>query len=109
MVDIHYWISAFLYPVFNLFMAAIALWGFVATRYTYQFGLIGLSAVSAFFSNSIFLILKLQKAFDLTILTKSAMRLIWPFQALAEYAATTLYSIGFLWLVISLVRNEKNR
>ena len=106
MIDIHYWIISFVYPTVNLFLLVVAMWGYIYTRYSWQFALIGASALLSAFITTVFLILKLQKAFDITIIAKSVARVIWPFQALAEYASIALYSVGIVWLVASLVKNE---
>ena len=106
-IDVHYWITGFMYPLANSLLVAVALWGVAYTKFTYQFALIGVAAVLSVFISALLLILKLQKALEFTIIAKSTVRMIWPVQAVAEYISMSLYFVGFIWLVVCLKKAEE--
>ena len=105
--DLHSWATAFAYPVINSILVVLSMWGFLKTKFAYQFALIGVSAGLSVLISTIFLILRFQKAFDVSILSKSTARAIWPLQAAGEYISMGLYLVGFSWLILSLTRAEK--
>ena len=108
-IDIHYWITGFAYPAINLFTLGISIWGFLRTRYGYQFALIGASSALSVLISSVFLILKIQKAADVSIISKQLSRTIWPAQAIGEYLSMGLYAVGFLWLIYSMIQTENQK
>ncbi len=109
LIDFHYWITGFAYPATNALLVALSILGFLKTKYPYQFVLIGISAGLSVFISSIFLILKIQKEFDVSIVSKSAAMAIWPIQAIGEYVSMGLYMIGFFWLILSLTKAEDKK
>ncbi len=75
-MDIHFWITGFIYPIINLFLTGVSLFGVFPTRYSKEFLLITAAAIVVAVDSGIWLLLKLQKRFDFYLIQNEHLRAI---------------------------------
>lgn len=106
--DLHYWILSFVYPIVNLLFVFIGLYAFAHTKYSMQFLLITASAALSVFISTMILFFKVQKALHVAYISNEIMRFLWPFQAIAEYLSLVFYTVGIIWLVVSISKTQQD-
>jgi hypothetical protein len=76
-----------------LFLAA-----FVKRRDVVAMLWLGTASMIAFVISLIWLVLRLQKAFSLDVVSSETSRFLWRFQAIAEYISIILFLVGVIQL-----------
>ncbi len=100
------WITSVAGPVSSLLISAIFLYGAIYSRFRFAFGLIAVAGLFFFASYAFWLAFQLQQSLAVSLLSREAFRVLFPFQALSLYVGFVLVTIGDVMLVWQVSRTE---
>lgn len=107
MIELHSWITAFLYPIINAVAAIVFFTTYIRKREILATAFLGIASLTSCGISLIWLILRLQKATSVLLIPSAVSRFLWWVQAIAEYFSIGIFLIGVFLLYQYIVKTTE--
>ncbi len=107
-LDAHYWILQFIYPVVNLVFIVYSLRAIREGVYKKQFTLVLVSCIATLLVAMLRFGLKLNRELELNLISRDFAPIVFITDGFLEYTFIVLNTIGFVWLVRALMRDKQS-
>jgi hypothetical protein len=98
MIETHSWITAFVYPVVSGIASSLYIATYLRNKRVQALCFLGVGALLSCAISTLWLVLRLQKAFGIDYISASNARVLWWVQAAAEYVSIAFYITGVILL-----------